>query len=326
MLGAVAVARSPRDIGIPATVLAAICVVALGLWRLFPDPGHYPFPTTELIAALVFCSLGAGLTWRVERARVLHILFLAYGVACAVAYLVPTNLGGNVVRLRLVAVPIAILVLSLRRWRPLPIAVIAMGLALSWNLTPLAYSFFQTRHDPAASATYWQPVVRYLHTTLTPDYRVEAVDTSDHWEAVYLPQAGIPIVRGWFRQNDFPLNELLYDNMTPAGLRRLAPPAERALRRPHRLDAGLQRPAGGRAPRERPLRPAGRLPLDARHRVLGALAAADRHRPGPPAGRFDHREHRHAPPRRSRGHTRSGSASRPTCTRTRAASASPRTG
>jgi hypothetical protein len=215
VLGAVAVARSPHDIAIPATVLSAICVVALGLWRLFPDPGHYPFPTTELLAALVFCSLGAGLTWRVERARVLHILFFAYGVACAVSYFVPTNLGGNIVRLRLVAVPIAILVLSLRRWRPLPIAVIAMGLALSWNLTPLAYSFFQTRHDPAASSAYWQPVVRYLHTTLTPDYRVEAVDTSDHWEAVYLPQAGIPIVRGWFRQNDFPLNELLYDNMTP---------------------------------------------------------------------------------------------------------------
>jgi len=215
VLGATAVARSPRDIGIPAAVLAAICVVALGLWRLFPDPGHYPFPISELIAALVFCALGAGLTWRVDRARVLHILFLAYGVACVGSYLIPTNLGGNIVRLRLVAVPIAILVLSLRRWRPLPLAVLAMGLALSWNFTPLAYSFFQTRHDPAAQATYWQPVVKYLRDTLTPDYRVEAVGTADHWEAVYLPQAGIPIVRGWFRQNDFPLNELLYDNMTP---------------------------------------------------------------------------------------------------------------
>ena len=145
----------------------------------------------------------------------LHILFLGYGVACAVSYLVPTNLGGNIVRLRLVAVPIAVLVLSLRKWRPLPIAVIALGLAISWNFSPLAYSFFQTRHDAAAQQSYWQPVVRYLHQNLTPDYRVEAVGTSDHWEAVYLPQAGIPIVRGWFRQNDFPLNELLYDKLTP---------------------------------------------------------------------------------------------------------------
>jgi hypothetical protein len=43
---------------------------------------------------------------------------------------------------------------------------------------------------------------------------------------VYLPQAGIPIVRGWFRQNDFPENELLYDKLTRpaylAWLRRLS--------------------------------------------------------------------------------------------------------
>ena len=32
---------------------------------------------------------------------------------------------------------------------------------------------------------------------------------------MYLPQAGIPIVRGWFRQDDFPQNEVLYDKLTP---------------------------------------------------------------------------------------------------------------
>src|SRR5262249_5443216 len=42
------------------------------------------------------------------------------------------------------------------------------------------------------------------------DYRVEAVDTVGHWPAEYLPSAGIPIVRGWFRQDDFPQNRLLY--------------------------------------------------------------------------------------------------------------------
>jgi hypothetical protein len=33
----------------------------------------------------------------------------------------------------------------------------------------------------------------------------------EHWPAAYFPEAGIPIVRGWYRQNDFPANELLYD-------------------------------------------------------------------------------------------------------------------
>lgn len=30
------------------------------------------------------------------------------------------------------------------------------------------------------------------------------------WDAYYLPAAGIPIVRGWFRQDDFPHNAVLY--------------------------------------------------------------------------------------------------------------------
>jgi hypothetical protein len=37
------------------------------------------------------------------------------------------------------------------------------------------------------------------------------VATAEHWPAAYLPDAGIPIVRGWYRQSDFPQNELLYD-------------------------------------------------------------------------------------------------------------------
>jgi hypothetical protein len=42
------------------------------------------------------------------------------------------------------------------------------------------------------------------------------VDTADHWPDFYLPEAGIPLVRGWFRQDDFPLDALLYRRFTPA--------------------------------------------------------------------------------------------------------------
>jgi len=51
-----------------------------------------------------------------------------------------------------------------------------------------------------------------LHQHSSLSFRVEAVDTVDHWPAVYLPDAGIPIVRGWYRQSDFPQNEVLYDH------------------------------------------------------------------------------------------------------------------
>ena len=36
------------------------------------------------------------------------------------------------------------------------------------------------------------------------------MDTTGHWPAVYLARAGIPLTRGWYRQNDFPVNQLLY--------------------------------------------------------------------------------------------------------------------
>ena len=67
------------------------------------------------------------------------------------------------------------------------------------------------RRGPGAHAAYWAPAIGYLHEHLSPSFRVEAVDTVEHWPAAYLPDAGIPIVRGWYRQSDFPQNELLYD-------------------------------------------------------------------------------------------------------------------
>jgi len=226
VLGAAAVSRSPREIVKPAAIAGIIGAVGLLVWRLFPDHGTYPFALSELLAALLFCSYGAALTWRLERGRILHALFVAYGVVCVVAYLVPSNLGENVVRLRYAAIPISVLTLSLRRWRPLPVAALAFALAFSWNVTPLLWSFSRTSDDPSAHAAYWQPVVHYLHYSLAPAYRVEVVATADHWESVYLPQGRIPIVRGWFRQDDFPQNEVLYDNLTRSSyltwLRRLS--------------------------------------------------------------------------------------------------------
>jgi hypothetical protein len=80
-----------------------------------------------------------------------------------------------------------------------------------WNATPIVASFARVSSDPEANLTYWQPGIDYLSAHLSPSYRVEVVDTAEHWPAAYLPDAGIPIVRGWYRQSDFPQNELLYD-------------------------------------------------------------------------------------------------------------------
>ena len=85
-----------------------------------------------------------------------------------------------------------------------------------WNISALAHTAAAAGADPAHSAAYWQPAIAFLRANLTPSFRVEAVDTIEHWPAAYLPDAGIPIVRGWYRQNDFPQNELLYDRTLAA--------------------------------------------------------------------------------------------------------------
>ena len=204
--------REGRKLLVPAAIVVAMGATEVVLLRLFADGGRYPFSWQELLAACVFCLLGAALTWRVDGARPLRWLFIVYLGACLAAFAIPSSLGENVDRLRYVAVPVAVLALSLRQWRPLPVAVVSLALAASWNLTPLAFSFVKTSEDPASAQAYWQPAIDYLHRHLTLSYRVEAVDTAGHWDAVYLPGAGIPLARGWFRQNDYPQNRLLYSD------------------------------------------------------------------------------------------------------------------
>ena len=201
-----------RKFVIPAAVVAAMVIGEAALWRLFPDNGHYPFSWQELLAVATFCVGGAALTWRVDGGAVLCSVFVVYLIGCLAVFAVPSAIGENVARLRFLALPVAVLALSLRRWRPLPVAIAALLLTLSWNVTPLAFSFVNSEQDPAAKATYWRPAINYLEHRLSRSYRVEAVDTVGHWDAVYLPRAGVPLARGWFRQNDFPQNRVLYDD------------------------------------------------------------------------------------------------------------------
>ena len=187
---------------------------------------------------------------------VLRYLFPVYACACLLAYVIPSALGENIDRLRYLAIPLAVLVLSLRNWRPRLLSVLAFLLALTWNLSPLATSFANAQSDPATRASYWAPAVRYLKTHLSPNYRVEAVDTVGHWDAVYLPEAGIPLARGWYRQDDFPQNAVLYGRLGPR-LRLLAPPTRHRLHRPDVRAARLQLESRREADHERqlPLRP-----------------------------------------------------------------------
>jgi hypothetical protein len=202
--------REATAFAAPAAAVAALVGVEVLLQRMFPAHGRVPFSVAEYAAALTFCLLGLALTLRVAEARALRWMFAAYLAACTVAFFISSPLGENIARLRFVAAPIAVLTMSLRNWRPRLACVGALALAVSWNVTPLAASFARGVEDPAGHASYWAPATQFLHSHLQPGYRVEAVDTANHWPADFLARARIPLARGWFRQEDFPQNRVLY--------------------------------------------------------------------------------------------------------------------
>jgi hypothetical protein len=204
----------PSRLVFPAVVVGGAALAEFLLFRVFPGGGRFPFSTAELVPAIVFCLLGGLVTLRVDRARPLLFFFVVYLAACIAAFVVPSQLGENIERVRYAAIPLAVLALSLRKWRPLWLALPALALAASWNVTPLAANFTHSRSDSVdAQKSYWQPAIAYLHEHLSPSYRVEAVDTLGHWSAVYLPDARIPLARGWYRQDDFPQNDVLYGRL-----------------------------------------------------------------------------------------------------------------
>ena len=190
--------------------------------------GRSQFALSAMLSVVAFCVAVVALTWGVERARSVLWLFVFYGAATVLSYLVPSAIGDAVTRLEFMALPMVVLALSLSaaRRHPRGLVVAAVALAAWLNVPPLASSFVAGVRTSASDASYWQPAVTFLRARQSPSYRVEAVDTVGHWPALHLARAGIPLARGWFRQDDFPQNAVLYGSVTPAAyvawLRRMA--------------------------------------------------------------------------------------------------------
>jgi hypothetical protein len=111
-------------------------------------------------------------------------------------------IGDNITRLRGLALPVTLIAAILVRFRPRWLTILALTLAAANNLGPyLTMIPDQLDHRPA-TASFWTPTIRYLAAHRAPGYRVEVVPTAAHWEAYWLPRAGVPLARGWFRQLD----------------------------------------------------------------------------------------------------------------------------
>jgi hypothetical protein len=214
VLAGTAVSKRPkgRALLMPALTLLALGALELLLWRMFPGADRNPFPVGDMLAAVAFCAVVVLLTRGIERAGTLRWVFVAYGLATLGAYVIPSAVGQGISRFQFFALPIAVLAFSLggggahRRG----LVWIAVPLAAWINVPPLMSSLVSGARSNASNAAYWQPATAFLRAHGRPSYRVEAVDTVGHWPAVYLAQAGIPLARGWFRQDDFPQNTVFY--------------------------------------------------------------------------------------------------------------------
>jgi hypothetical protein len=133
-----------------------------------------------------------------------------FAVASVAAFVIPSPLGANLVRVREAALAAVTVAAATRGFRPRWLVALALVGAAFWNVAPLASAFVEESSSAEAHAWYWRPAVAFLEAHLRPSFRVEVVDTVGHDGAFFLPEAGIPIARGWFRQQDFPTNAILY--------------------------------------------------------------------------------------------------------------------
>lgn len=194
--------------------LGGSALLVIGLATLFfPEGGSEPFVASAFLPALAGVLVVGALLGPDQ--RVLRTGALLYGGALIGAFLIPTAVGGNAVRLgALVAGPLAACTLSQRRGRFL---LVLAPLLCYWQLVAPVRDLISAASDPAVNASYYTPLLNRLRTlgALGSEHptRIEVVPTRDHWEARWMaPQ--IALARGWERQLDHADNPLFYSSQT----------------------------------------------------------------------------------------------------------------
>ena len=196
---------------------AALAVVVVAMLagvlvqRAFPSGGIYPYNPTDAVVVVLFSLAGLYVTGRSPRARSLRMLFVAYLILNLVAFLFKSPVGSNATRLFAIAgAPLLWLAANVSRQRSRAVVLPLLAATAALQVGPWIRDAYSAWGNPAASVAYWRPAVAYLNRQGDDQHRVEAVATWGHWEAYYLARAGFPLARGWFRQDDFPENRVLY--------------------------------------------------------------------------------------------------------------------
>jgi hypothetical protein len=194
----------------------------LAILAVTPTPGLvYPYGTWRLLAGLAVAGLGIVVSLRGRGGWSLASIFVVWAAATIVADLIPSPVGHNLIRASVFALPLMLVGSALADFRPRWLSALAIAAALAANVLPYAAMISNRSSSLASQAAFWRPAVDFLRSHSGPSYRVEVVPTANHWEAYYLPRAGLALARGWYRQLDIADNPALYaSRLTPADYRR----------------------------------------------------------------------------------------------------------
>lgn len=220
--GGPASALRSAKVAIPLCAILLMLAGEIAIYEAFPGGGPFPYPAADLIGITAFSLCGLLLARGSQLTRPLAGLFLAYLTIAWWAKLFPSPLGGNATRvLDYAAAPLLALVIAVRGRQARALGVLALSVAIAWQAAPFVQNVANSFGEQAQAASYWQPVISFLHEPGRHDpanFRVEVVATARHYESYYLTRGeGEAIPRGWYRQNDFPTNGVLYDRTLSAG-------------------------------------------------------------------------------------------------------------
>ncbi|NLE22428.1 MAG: hypothetical protein GX624_06580 [Actinobacteria bacterium] len=200
-----------------AAALSPAVVLRFAIGLAFSEPGSYLNETSQLMVFLGFALVGlamAGVNAAHPR-RQFVVLFLVYGALCVGSFVTPGSpLGNNIGRFFMVfGLPLLLLLRRTRLRRPFRhgdlawVAIVAFGVL---QLATVTSHFLNAVERPQTTRAYFAPALAAARELYDPDYRFHVVALRRHWEALYFPEAGYPIARGWYRQADAIHNGFFY--------------------------------------------------------------------------------------------------------------------
>ena len=149
------------------------------------------------------------------------VLFLVYAAVCVGSFVTPGSpLGNNIGRFFMVfGLPLLLLLRHTRLRRPFrygELAIIPIVLFALLQFGTATSHFLNAVERPQTTPRVLRPGADGGQGPVRPNYRFHVVALRRHWEALYFPEAGYPITRGWYRQADAIHNGLFYTPYTAA--------------------------------------------------------------------------------------------------------------